>query len=473
MAGLLDRIYDVSPVWMQQIGVSAYGIAWRRRRYGGRFQQAVCEFISREEYSQAEWHSYQTRQLRQLLAHSLAFAPHYREAFSSVGFSVKDLGQFELDDLRRLPLLEKETIRAEPAQFLARNVSERQLHTYLTSGSTGTPLAIKFSSEMHQTWTAAYEARCRRWAGVNYKMKRAMIGGRLVVPKAESHPPFWRYNLTEKQLYMSAFHLSPENAKFYVRALNFYKPDYLVGYTSSHFFLARLICEMGLTVHQPKAVLVSSEKLTDDMRHTIEQAYRCQVFDGYSGVEVCCLASECEYHQLHVSPDVGLIELLDDCGVPVASGEVGEIVATGFLNFAQPLIRYRTGDQAIFSDLPCPCGRELPVLKELVGRLEDTVIGADGREMVRFHGIFVGLPKIRQGQVVQESLSDFRLRLVVDQGFGEEDRHTIRQRFEQRLGKINLTFEYVDRIEPTERGKMRAVISNIRRTSANSPAARS
>src|SRR5436309_3197442 len=104
MAGLLDRIYDVSPVWMQQIGVSAYGIAWRRRRYGGRFQQAVCEFISREEYSRAEWHSYQTRQLRQLLAHSLKFAPYYREAFFSVGLSVQELGQFELDDLRHLPL---------------------------------------------------------------------------------------------------------------------------------------------------------------------------------------------------------------------------------------------------------------------------------------------------------------------------------------------------------------------------------
>jgi phenylacetate-coenzyme A ligase PaaK-like adenylate-forming protein len=468
MTGLLDRIYEISPVWMQQVGVTAYGIAWKRRRYGGRFPEVLREFISREKYSRVEWTAYQTQQLRQLLTHSQRLVPYYREAFSSVGLSVQDLGQFKLRDLLQLPLVDKETIRAVPSQFMAANVSQKQLHTYLTSGSTGTPLAINFSSQMHQSWTAAYEARCRRWAGVNHKMKRAMIGGRVVVPKAESRPPFWRYNLSEKQLYMSAFHISPANAKTYVEALNSYKPDYLVGYASSHFFLARLICEMGLVVHRPKAVLVSSEKLTDDMRQTIQQAYGCQVFDGYSGVEVCCLASECEYHQLHVSPDVGLIELLDKSGVPVASGEVGEIVATGFLNFAQPLIRYRTGDEAIASNQPCPCGRNLPVLKELVGRLEDTVIGADGREMVRFHGIFVGLPKIRQGQVVQKSLSDFTLRLVVDHGFDDGDRHTIQERMKHRLGKINLTFEYVDRIESTERGKMRAVISHVRRTSANS-----
>ena len=468
MARVLDRMYVASPVWLQHLSVSAYGIIWKRRRHGGRFQEAVREFISRENYSPAEWHRYQTEQLRRLLVHAATFVPHYQEGFRARGIAIQDLEQFELDDLSKLPFLEKQTVRQNPDQFMASNVNQRRLHTYDTSGTTGTPLAIKFSSAMHQTWSAAYEVRCRRWAGVNYKMSRAMIGGRIVVPKAQSKPPFWRYNLAERQLYMSAFHISPSNAPHYVEALDRFRPDYLVGYASSHFFLARMICEMGLRTHQPKAVLTSSEKLTPEMRSTIEQAYRCSVFDAYSGVEACSLASECEYHRLHISPDVGIIELIDENGRPVPLGQPGEIVATGLLNFNQPLIRYRTGDWAVLSNDPCPCGRQMPVFQELIGRLEDTVIGPDGREMVRFHGIFVGLPHIREGQVIQETRSQFRLRLVVDPYFSDEDRRIIYRRFEERLGPVDLSFEFVDRIERTEHGKYRAVISRVQRVPSTS-----
>jgi phenylacetate-CoA ligase len=105
----------------------------------------------------------------------------------------------------------------------------------------------------------------------------------------------------------------------------------------------------------------------------------------------------------------------------------------------------------------------MPILRDIIGRLEETVVGPNGNETVRFHGIFVGLPHVREGQVIQESLSKFRLRLAVDPGFCDQDRQVIHRRFEERLGKIDLTFEYVDAIERTERGKFRAVISNLQR----------
>ena len=332
-----------------------------------------------------------------------------------------------------------------------------------TSGTTGTPLEILLTKETHQKWYAAYETRCRLWAGVNHKMSRAMIGGRLVVPKANSKPPFWRYNFIEKQLYMSAFHISPANAPYYVESLNHYRPDYLVGYAYSHYSLARMILEQKLKVHQPKAVLTSSEKMTTAMRETIEKAYRCKVFDAYSGVEVCCLASECEHHQMHISSDVGIVELINNNGNPASLGQPGEIVATGLLNFEQPLIRYRTGDYAVLSNESCLCGRQMPILKELVGRIEDAVVTRDGREMVRFHGIFVGLSHLKEGQVIQESIEHIRLRLVVEPGFGEKEKKIIEERFKVRLGTIKITYELVNEIEKTERGKFRAVISRVSR----------
>jgi phenylacetate-CoA ligase len=367
-------------------------------------------------------------------------------------------------DLPGLPLLEKETIRNRADSFVTELGRERRgASSYLTSGSTGTPLGILFTPRMHQSWTAAYETRCRNWAGVGRQDSRAMIGGRMVVPQAVSAPPYWRYNRFERQLYMSAFHISPETAPAYADAIRTHQSTYLVGYASAHYFLARLLSEQGIRVFGPRAVLTSSEKLTEEMRAVISGVYGCPVFDAYSGVEACCLAAECEHHRLHISPDVGIVELVDQNGARVPPGTPGEIVATGLLNFAQPLIRYRTGDIAVLDPEPCPCGRPLPVLRELVGRLEDTVIGPDGREMVRFHGLYVGLPSVREGQVVQESIDEICLRVVATPAFSDRERQTLIERVRQRLGDVRVRVQLVDALERTKRGKLRAVVSHVER----------
>lgn len=460
MMNILDRVYKVSPVWLQNLGISLYGLSWREQRYGGSFPLLTSQFVEREGYSHEEWSRYQTEQLRALLL-SAWQVPYYRGLLAGSNITEESIPMFSLPDLEKIPLLDKQAIRADPQGFITRRKNKPRLHAQLTSGTTGTPLVIKMSSTTHQALSAAYEARCRRWAGVNHKMSRLMIGGRIVVPRGESAPPFWRYNVVEKQLYFSAFHISPGNASAYVEAINHYKPEYMVGYAVSHYLLACLILDQHLQVHSPKVVLTSSEKLTDDMRKTIEQAYHCKVFDGYSGVEACCLASECEYHQMHISPDVGLIEIVDEDGHHVDDGKPGQIVATGFLNHDQPLIRYKTGDIGIISTEACICGRKMPLLKEIVGRLEDVVVSGDGRQMVRFHGIFVGLPHIREGQVIQEDYSGFTLKLVVTPEFNDQDRKVLIKRFSERLGKVELNIEQVESIDRNQAGKFQAVISKV------------
>lgn len=458
------NIYDYSPVWVQNLGITLYGFMWKRRRFGGVFKEELEKVRKREIFGDGDWKEYQENKLGELLVHSYHTVPYYREAFSKAGLDEKVLLTFNPDDLVKLPLLEKEVIRKNPESFVSNDYRLKGLHPYLTSGTTGTPLTVYFSSRVHQEWSAYYEARVRNWASVIYTQRRAMIGGRQVVPNGVASPPYWRKNWAEGQLYMSAFHISPESAPHYAKALKDWKPDYLVGYASSWFFLSRFIVEQNLKTVNPRAVLTSSEKLADDMRTTIEKAFGCPVFDAYSGVEACCLASECEHHNLHVSSDVGIIELLDEKGLPVKEGTPGEIVATGLINFAQPLIRYRTGDYAVFSNEVCECGRKMPILKELAGRLEDTVIGPDGREMVRFHGLFVGLPNIIEGQVIQESLDKIRLRIVTSEGYSEKDKNELEKRVKDRLGPVMVEIEKVNQIERTSRGKFRAVISRIKRT---------
>lgn len=460
MPSVFDRIYAKSPVWIQNIGISAYGFIWKQRRYGGEFTSYVNGFVERETFTASDWDQYQTEKLRSLLVYADSHVPYYRDLFQRISLTRRDLQNFELTDLPKLPLLEKDMIRENPEAFIN---AGKKYSTYHTSGTTGTPLAIKWTNETDRLNAAAYEERVRHWAGLNYKMSRAMIGGRLVVPKGNARPPFWRYNLAEKQLYMSAFHISPANLADYVTALNRFQPDYLVGYASSHYFLARMIDEQKINIYQPRAILTSSEKMTDEMRSMLEKVYRCPVFDAYNGVEGSCLVSECEHHRLHVSPDVGIVEIVDERGQPLPVEEMGEVVTTGFLNFDQPLIRYRMGDIASISVAECPCKRQMPVIEELVGRLEDVVIGSDGRETVRFHGIFVGLSHVKEGQIIQHDLADFEIRLVVDEGFGEAECQIIRKRFEERLGLVDLRFSCVEHIERTQGGKFKAVISHMAR----------
>jgi phenylacetate-CoA ligase len=199
---------------------------------------------------------------------------------------------------------------------------------------------------MHQKWSGAFECRIRNWANLSIKDGRGMIGGRRVVTQSDSNGPFYRYNYFEDQIYFSAYHISSNTTQDYVNAIEKYKPSYMTGYAMSNHILARFIEQNNLKVSPLKAVITSSEKLTMEMRDTFARVYGCKTYDSYSGVEACSLISECEFGKLHVSPDVGYIEFIKEDGSYANLGEYGEMVCTGFLNYDQPLIRYRIGDVA-------------------------------------------------------------------------------------------------------------------------------
>lgn len=111
----------------------------------------------------------------------------------------------------------------------------------------------------------------------------------------------------------------------------------------------------------------------------------------------------------------------------------------------------------------CPCGRQMPVIKEVLGRIEDVVVGADGRQMVRFHGVFVNQPHVREGQIIQESLDFIRVKIVPTGDFGEKDIQEIVHRVQERLGKqVNVIVEPVVDIPRTKAGKFQSVISNLK-----------
>jgi phenylacetate-CoA ligase len=432
------------------------------------FPAAYKAAKDRENFTQEQWARFQQEQLQKLVSHAYQHVPYYNAAFKKAGLTINAIQQLDLSRLVTLPVLSKDDLRKFGSTTLLSDGREKNGSFFSSSGSTGTPVKILYSHAMHQRWFGIYEARIRNWAGVSSFIPRGMIGGRKIVSGASNTPPFYRYNYFEKQAYFSAYHINPLNARNYLEGLQKHRVEYMTGYAMSNFFLARFIKENHLTAPELKAVLPSSEKLAPEMRHLFKEVYNCKTFDSWGSVEACGMVSECGHGSLHINPDAGIIEILDKGLNPVEDGVAGDVYCTGLLNFDQPLIRYKIGDSMIRSSEPCACGRNMPVIKEIVGRIEDVVIGKDGREMVRFHSLFYGLEKIRKAQVIQESVERIEIKIEAGSPLSAAEENIIRQRVISQLGEIDMAITRVDFIPLNRNGKFQAVISKVKRMPASS-----
>lgn len=460
--GILESLYAKSPLSIQQAMVSAYGLYWKRFRRGKGYREACEGFRAREQFGEQEWAAYLRNRLVSLLCMAFDSVPHYRETWRQAGLTRTDLANFSLDDLPHLPVLEKSLARDAPLSLLHENIPFAKLRVHHTSGSSGTPVATYWLPREYRQAVALREVRSCGYAGVSYDLPRATFSGRLVVPDPLSPGPFHRYNFFERQVYFSAFHLSGKTVQQYVAALNKHRIRWITGYTHAMYQLACLMLEQGLSAPSVSALITTSEPLTAEKRQIMESAFQAKVFEEYGCVENVLFACECEQGGLHISPDAGIIEIVDERMRPVAPGTPGEVLATGLLRESQPFIRYRLGDCAILARDPCPCGRRLPRLESVVGRMEDLVYGPDGRRVGKFHGLFVNQPHISEAQVIQESLHLIRIRVVAKPGFCEQDRTELIRRLHQRLSdQVQVQVELVDQIEKTAAGKFRAVISKV------------
>ena len=144
-------------------------------------------------------------------------------------------------------------------------------------------------------------------------------------------------------------------------------------------------------------------------------------------------------------------------------GEVGDLVCTGLLNVAMPLVRYRVGDRGAIAaaDMACSCGRTLPILASVEGRVDDVLYTRDGRRIGRLDPIFKTNLPVREAQIIQETLDRVRVRYVPAPGFTPGAGRSIVERLQARMGLVHVVLEEVDEMPRTANGKFRAVISHV------------
>ncbi len=260
---------------------------------------------------------------------------------------------------------------------------------------------------------------------------------------------------------MSSYHLAPDLLPDYLDALKRYKIQYLWGYPSSLYTLAKGALELGCRDLKMSVVFTDAEQLFDYQREAISKVFQCSVCETYGMNENVAGASQCPHGTMHLWPEAGWVEVMEN-GQQVPVGQTGELVCTGLVNTDMPLIRYRVGDRGILKDdSPCPCGRTLPALIGLDGRSDHVLYTRDGRAIGRLCTVIQGKLSLYEAQLIQESLDRVRVRYVPTPDFAQGDVNAITSRLRACMGDVNVVFERVDQIARGPNGKFRTVLCGL------------
>ena len=364
----------------------------------------------------------------------------------------------ELPEVYQVPLIDKSVVVTNHHDFKC----EVPFFVGKSSGSTGQPLKVPYSQNAYQK-EYAFCWYHRSFGGVHKGDRVATFAGHKIADVRRDRPPFWVYNKLENQMFFSSYHLSEPNMEHYVGQLNWFRPDFIHGYPSTIYFVARYINEKGCELtFQPKMIVTSSETTLDFQRVAIEHAFGCKVFIWYGNTELCGHITECPNGRLHVQPYHSLIRVLKDDDSEAGPGEIGRIVATNFSNYAFPLINYDMKDVVkVSADQECGCRKGGLVVDYILGRIENYVVTPEGRYVGRLDHLFKDAHHVKNGQIIQNEPERIIIRIERSPGYSKKVEQAILDEARIRLGdNIDVVFDYDNPIEKEPNGKFRFIVQN-------------
>ena len=370
----------------------------------------------------------QQAQLIQLLEWAGGNVPHYQDA----EWLPKKLAELRRKPKnfwniwRTVPILTKAELRRQGARMNACEVprTHQPLKKVITSGSTGIPVEVGSTAVTRLIWNAL-TLREILWRRRDFSKR---LGAIRYLPKSQRDPqgslsPSWPKLVAQ---YYRTGPFGIIHVGFPVdelaRWLREFDPHYLVTHPS---VAAALFDELGGPSAKPPSlqeITFVAEPLPPSLEARLAEEWGVRSAEYYSANEMGYIAFRCaECDRLHVQAEATLVEIIDEAGNPCGPGESGRVVVTPLHNLATPLIRYELGDYATVGE-PCACGRTLPVIERVLGRVRNLAQTPDGRRYWPVAlGKFMAMPSVRQFQYVQTALDTIQLRLVLNQTLTEEE----------------------------------------------------
>ncbi len=385
-----SRVTNVLPAGFKEALKRVYGSIPSRLRLKKVFWETYNFLQESQWWDEGRLREYQQRVLAGLLEHAYVNVPFYRKVFNSIGLLPSDIE--DVEDLKALPMTSKDLLRRRIEDFLSEGCDIKRMNVVTTSGTTGKSVSLY---EPHDVRYKEFAFICHQWSRVGYSPGelRVEIRGQIFTDRR------YQYNPVENAVRLSPLIDSRHTAEYYLDKINSMGARFIHGYPGAISSLAFAVRKYGIKIpFRLKAVLFASENVYPWQRQLVNEVFDCRVYSHYGMAEKVCLAGECERsNTYHFVPQYGVTEIDE---------RTGEIIATGFLNRAVPLLRYRTGDLASHPwKISCDeCHRDYyPIIDRLEGRVGDVIFNKDGIPVspVVLARPFKDLKHLQETQLVQ------------------------------------------------------------------------
>jgi len=437
-------------------------------KWAGTNRLEYYKYLKKNQWNSLEENlKMQRKLLYNTLKHSFYCIPYYKNL--NIDFkSFREDTIFE--DIKNIPFLTKKELREEYDNLYVINPKLKKVYANASGGSTGEP--TKFMQDNYYSdWNNAEALLHNDWAGRKLGEPEIILWGseKDILGQSEGikhKMTNWVRNLK----ILNSFRMTQEDMKKYIEEINLYKPKMILSYVQSIYELAKFAKENNVRVFPPFSIMTSAGILYPEYRRLIEKVFNCPVFNRYGSREAGDMACECEKHEgLHLNVFNQYIEIIDKNGKNCKPGKMGEVVVTTLRNYTMPLIRFKIGDMAVLSDTQCSCGRGLPMIKNLIGRVTDVFKTKEGRIIpgeyfIHFIGVVLNKGIIRKFQVIQEKENLIIVKLILDctESFvkNKRDFDDITEKIKLVMGEnTKIEYKLVDDILPTKSGKYRYTIS--------------
>ena len=424
-------------------------LAYNTYRKGISYRSQLSKTAALLNASRVDILAFQKERLEKLLRHAYLTTPYYRELFKT-----------ESAHISQIPPLEKKNIREQLERLCSEAVPKEQRIKNATGGSTGAPLTFyQDRNYWNQRNLSVYYFD--QWAGWDFGERQLIIWGALSDVEKNRN---WKHHLNNfwrNHYWLNGFHLTDATMQAAFRQMDRRHPHTILAYPSSLYQFATFLFQSGLAPKwNLKGIITSAEMLHSHYRSLAEKVFSTKIYNRYGGREVGLIAMECVEGRMHIN----CRDLYLEIDSPDPYTEPGDLLITQLNNYAMPFIRYRIGDIGRLSDEVCPCGNQLPILAELLGRSTATFRTRTG---ALIHGgyftqQFYNVIGVDQFQLIQESLKHCILKVVINTQWTEATHRYMVQKIQEVLGAdVIVTVEFVDEIPLPTSGKREFTISNL------------
>lgn len=455
-----DRPSTLGP-WLVQHVVYPCVFPLFKRASGRRIMPLVREWEERERWPPERHAEDALRRIQALARHAWEHVPLYREKFAAVGAEPGDLRTWE--DFARLPRLTRDDLDQRAADLVADNVPPHRRGRHRTSGSTGRATSFWIDHDRAPLIFATYHHN-QRWLGFEAGRRQLIFWPDTVGPRGRKT---WSKRLQWRLLnrrFITSPDLDPDTLDYLHRAFLRFRPEVFLSFPTRIAVFIRHCQRRGLELPRVRAIITTGETLFDHQRALFAEAFGAEVFNRYGSIEAGDIAHECGAHQgLHINAHRVWVEVVPEEGLEPG---LGRILITDLDNRATPFLRYECGDLGRLwpaeTTHACPCGRTLPRLAEISGRITDILEGPSGRIYTRlaFTSAVREIPGIHAFQVVHRRPRTLILRVQTDGNFPADGPERLAQLVTAKThGEFEVGVEQAAELAMTASGKLRVLIT--------------